>query len=184
MVQNNLLKRSDPFCAPICTGHPHYNKASTGRFVEFSSGQVKTAEKGVSRRHADADQIKPDSDEFKPMVPVEMFEQAQLKLAATKTREYAAPKTASLWLRGLVICAQFGKPMRGRSGTPTNRLKSGYVCSEYSRWATKAPSGCGHFQVEHELLESAVLDYLVEAATLKNTLKSTPQRDSRFGALA
>jgi len=148
----------------VYIGKPTYNKASTSRFAEFSGGRVTEAKRGVSRQHAEADQIEPEKDEFKPMVPVEMFEQAQAKLAATKTREYAAPKTASLWLRGLVICAQCGKPMIGQAGSPKNGLEPGYLCAEYGRWGTKAPTGCGHFRVEHVHLEAAVLDYLVEEA--------------------
>ena len=63
------------------------------------------------------------------MVDVEVFDRTQAKLATTKTRDYKAPKTAPLWLRGFVVCAQCGKPMRGQSGNclqrPPTRL---YLC--------------------------------------------------------
>jgi hypothetical protein len=112
------------------------------------------------------------------MVAPEIFDKAQAKLAVTKTRAYRAPKTASLWLRGFVVCAKCGKPMRGLSGNPGNGLQPGYVCAEYGRWGTRAPSGCGHFRVEHELLESLVLDYLTQTAPqIKALLDATTATD-------
>jgi hypothetical protein len=132
---------------PIYIGRPTYNKQSNSRFMEFTGGQVKTAERKPARRHAESDRVRPDRDEFESMVAPEIFDKAQAKLAVTKTRAYRAPKTASLWLRGFVVCAKCGKPMRGLSGNPGNGLQPGYVCAEYGRWGTRAPSGCGHFRV-------------------------------------
>ena len=163
---------------PVYVGKPTYNKQSNSRFMEFSNGQVKTAERKSFRRHAESDQIQPEQDEFKPMVDVEVFDRTQAKLATTKTRAYKAPKTAPLWLRGFVVCAQCGKPMRGQSGNACNGLQPGYICAEYGRWGTRAPSGCGHFRVEHELLESLVLDYLTQTAPhIKALLDATTATD-------
>ena len=53
---------------PVYVGKPAYNKASNGRFMEFTGGQVKTAERKPSRKHGQSDQIRPDGDEFEPMV--------------------------------------------------------------------------------------------------------------------
>jgi hypothetical protein len=146
--------------------------------MEFSNGQVKTAERKPARRHAPSDQIRPERDEFKPMVNVEVFDRAQAKLAATKTRAYKAPKTASLWLRGVVVCAKCGKPMRGLSGNPGNGLEPGYLCAEYGRWGLRAPSGCGHYRVEHDLRESLVLDYLTQTAPQVKQLLDATKADN------
>ena len=62
------------------------------------------------------------------------------------------------------MCGQCGKPMWGLWGNGRNSLAPGYICSQYRRWGKRAPSGCGHFFVEHDLLESLVLDYLTQAA--------------------
>ena len=148
---------------PIYIGKPSYNKQSNSRFMEFSNGQVRTAERKPARKHNESDQIRPDRDEFKPMMAPEVFNLAQAKLAATQKRAYQAPKTASLWLRGFVVCAKCGKPMRGLSGGE-NGFRPGYLCAEYGRWGKRAPSGCGHFRIDHELLEGIVLDYLTQTA--------------------
>ena len=146
--------------------------------MEFTGGQVKAAERKSARRHTESDQVRPDRDEFKPMVAPDVFDKAQAKLAAAKARAYRAPKTASLWLRGFVVCAKCGKPMRGLSGNPGNGLQPGYLCAEYGRWGTRAPSGCGHFRVEHDLLESLVLDYLTQTAPqIKALLDATTATD-------
>ena len=137
---------------------------SNSRFMEFTGGQVKTAERKPSRKRAEADHIRPEKQEFKPMIDPDVFDKAQAKLAATKTRAHSAPKTAGLWLKGFVVCGQCGKPMWGLWGNGRNSLAPGYICSQYRRWGKRAPSGCGHFFVEHDLLESLVLDYLTQAA--------------------
>jgi hypothetical protein len=54
--------------------------------------------------------------------------------------------------------------MWGLWGNGRNSLAPGYICSQYRRWGKRAPSGCGHFFVEHDLLESLVLDYLTQVA--------------------
>ncbi len=162
----------------VYTGRPTYNKQSSGRFMEFVGGQVKGAERKPARRHAQSDHVRPDGDEFEPMVSPKVFDKAQAKLAASKGRVRRAPKTASLWLRGFVVCAKCGKPMRGLSGNPGNGLQPGYLCAEYGRWGKRAPSGCGHFRVEHELLESLVLDYLTQTAPqVKALLDATTATD-------
>jgi len=49
---------------------------------------------------------------------------------------------------------------------------TGYLCANYGRWGTQ--TGCGHFRVEHDVLESLVLDYLTETAPqLKALLDAT-----------
>ena len=149
---------------PVYVGRPTYNKQSNSRFMEFSNGQVKTAERKPSRKRAEADHIRPEKQEFKPMIDPDVFDKAQAKLVATKTRAHSAPKTAGLWLKGFVVCGQCGKPMWGLWGNGRNSLAPGYICSQYRRWGKRAPSGCGHFFVEHDLLESLVLDYLTQAA--------------------
>jgi hypothetical protein len=163
---------------PVYVGRPTYNKQSNSRFMEFSNGQVKTAARKPARKRAENDQIRPEKPEFKPLIDLEVFDKAQAKLAATKTRAYQAPKTASLWLRGFVVCAKCGKPMRGLSGNPGNGLQPGYLCAEYGRWGTRAPSGCGHYRIDHDLLESLVLDYLTQTAPqVKVLLDATTATD-------
>ncbi|MBN2021587.1 MAG: recombinase family protein [Pirellulales bacterium] len=160
---------------PVYTGHPTYNKQSNSRFMEFSGGQVRTAERKPARPRDKTDQVRPEQQEFKPLVAPEVFEKAQAKLTATKTRTYRAPKTAHLWLKGFLICSKCDKPMRAQSGNKSNGLAPGYICSEYARWGTRNPTGCGHFRVEHDEVESLVFDYLVEVAPQLNSLSDATQ---------
>jgi DNA invertase Pin-like site-specific DNA recombinase len=164
---------------PVYIGRPTYNKQSNSRFMEFADHQVKSPDRSKpARKHAESDQIRPDKEEFAPIIDQATWDKAQAKLAATKTRAYRAPKTAHLWLKGFVVCAKCGKPMRGQSGNRRNGLQPGYLCAEYGRWGTRAPSGCGHFRVEHELLESLVLDYLTQTAPqIKALLDATTATD-------
>ena len=162
---------------PVYIGRPTYNKESAGRFMEFSNGQVRAVDSKTRRRHKD-DQIAPDEDEFPPIVPPEAFKKAQAKLTATKKRAYRAPKNAHLWLKGFITCSKCGKPMRAQSGNERNGLAPGYICAEYGRWGSRAPSGCGHYRVEHDLVEEVVLDYLADVAPqLKALLDATEATD-------
>lgn len=149
---------------PLYVGDPAYNKRSDSRFMEFREGHVKAASRKTYRKHGESDQIRPEKPEFAAMVDPEVFEKAQAKLAAIKTREYRAAKPACLWLKEFVVCAKCGKPMKAQPGNQRNGLSPGYLCSEYGRWGTRAPSGCACFRVEHDLLESLVLDYLTQTA--------------------
>jgi len=163
---------------PVYIGRPTYNKESGGRFMEFSGGQVRTAERKTDRPRDKADQISPDQDEFSPIVDPEVFEKARAKLAATKKRAYRAPKTACLWFKGFLVCSKCDKPMRAQFGNKRNGVAPGYICAEYGRWGSHAPSGCGHFRVEHDLIEAMVLDYLVEVAPqIKTLLDATEATD-------
>lgn len=132
---------------PVYVGRPTYNRQSNSRFMEFAGGQVKAAERKPARKRAQDDQIRPERSEFKPMIDPEVFDKAQAKLAGTKERAYKTPKTASLWLRGFVVCAKCGKPMRGLSGNPGNGLHPGCLCAEYGRWGKRAPFGRSPFPV-------------------------------------
>src|SRR3972149_3394561 len=53
---------------PLYTGKPAYNKQSNSRFMEFSNGQIKTAERKPARRHDKVDQIQPEQNDFPPIV--------------------------------------------------------------------------------------------------------------------
>lgn len=164
---------------PVYSGQIVYNKQSQSRFVEWTNGQVKSADRSkAARKKSESDQIRPEKPEFPPIIEPEVFDKAQAKLAARKIRDYRASKTANLWLKGFVICANCGKPMRAQSGNSRNGLTPGYTCAEYSRWGVRNPSGCGHFRVEHEVIESLVLDYLTAVSPqLKGFLDATQATD-------
>jgi len=49
---------------------------------------------------------------------------------------------------------------------------------EYARWGNRNPTECGHFRVEHDEIESLVLDYLVDVAPqIKSLLDATVAND-------
>lgn len=93
-------------------------------------------------------------------------------------QRYRTPKTAHLWLKGFVVCSKCNKPMRAQSGNKRNCLAPGYVCAEYARWGSRSPSGCGHFRVEHEEIESLVLDYMTETAPQLKALLDASKADN------
>ena len=148
---------------PVYVGRPTYNKQSNSRFMEFTGGQVKTAERKPSRKRAEADHIRPEKQEFKPMIDPDVFDKAQAKLAATKTRAHG-PEDRRLMAQGVrgvwaVRQAHVG-PVGQRPQLAGPRLHLLAI----SALGQTPPSGCGHFFVEHDLLESLVLDYLTQAA--------------------
>jgi DNA invertase Pin-like site-specific DNA recombinase len=154
---------------PVYVGRPTYNKASQGRFMEFVDGQVKTASRSkTTRKRSGSDQICPDAPEFQPIVEQEVFDKAQAKLAAAKKRTIRAPNTVHMWLKGFVVCAKCGKPMRIHG--------QAYRCSNYCRWGKR--SDCGNFEVEHDLLENLVLDYLVDEAPKLKALMDASTADN------
>ena len=73
--------------------------------------------------------------------------------------------------------------MRSQLGNGRNNLAPGYICAEYARWGTRNPTGCGHFRVEHDEVESLVLDYLVEQVPqLKALVDATNATDVEAAA--
>jgi DNA invertase Pin-like site-specific DNA recombinase len=154
---------------PVYLGLPTYNKVSSSRFMEFVDGQVKTAERSKSsRKRTDPDQIRSDSPEFPPIIDQVTFDKAQAKLVAAKKRTYRVPNTVQMWLKGFVVCGKCGKPMRIQSAY--------YLCSNYCRFGTR--SGCGHFRVEHDVVENLVLDYLTDTAPQLKALMDASVADN------
>ena len=148
---------------PVYVGRPTYNKQSNSRFMEFTGGQVKTAERKPSRKRAEADHIRPEKQEFKPMIDPDVFDKAQAKLAATKTRAYS-PEDRRLMAQGLRGVWAVRQAHVGAVGQRPQLAGSRLHLLAISALGQTRPSGCGHFFVEHDLLESLVLDYLTQAA--------------------
>jgi hypothetical protein len=153
----------------VYRGRPIFNKASSSRFMEYVDGQVKTANRTkVSRKRDESDQIRSEEQEFPPIIDGEVFGKAQAKLAAAKKRTYRAPNTVQMWLKGYVYCATCLKSMR--------ISQTHYLCSSYCRHGTR--SGCGHFRVEHDVVEKLVLDYLTETAPQLKALLDASTADN------
>ena len=113
------------------------------------------------------------------MVDAEVFDKAQAKLAATEDPRLQGPQDRLPLARGLRgLCHSAASRCGGCPAIAGNGLEPGYICAEYGRWGNRAPSGCGHFRVEHDLLESLVLDYLTQTAPqIKALLDATTATD-------
>ena len=166
---------------PIYIGYPTSNKRGNGRHKEFVNGQEQPVPQVngralTARKREPSDWWQPTEAEFSPIVPKELFEQAQSKIAC-RSRQHGnpnrkPPRTASFWLRGFVVCAHCGLPMRAWN-SPGYRS---YFCSSYGTYGKVNPTGCRSNRVKAELIEKIVEDFLdrtgVKASTLLKTSES------------
>jgi hypothetical protein len=166
---------------PAYLGYPTWNKASNSRFMEFCGGQIKTVNgQKTGRKRAEADQFRPDEPEYAPLTDQETWDKVQNKLLALGEKYRApkrAPRTAELWLRGLMVCGCCGKPMRAYIGSKDNGQPPGYSCASYMRFGKRNPFGCKQHHVPHDLAEALVLDYLTQTAPQIKSLLDAAEAD-------
>jgi hypothetical protein len=153
---------------PTYIGRMPWNRHSTAKYVEFRNGQKKVVEKcdfGVWRKRDRKDWVL-SRPLFEPMVPLDMFEAAQLKMDKHKTHK--SPRSPQMWLSGLLFCGHCGQPMR--SNVARRKKKRGtkktaymYVCSTYSKNILTGKRTCERHYVHHEDAEQAIRQYLDDA---------------------
>ena len=157
---------------PACIGLPCYNKYGGGRFWEFIGGEMRTVAKDRGRvksgRVRDkSDWIGPEKPLYKPLVPVERFNRVQRKLEQS-SKEYTSkvkprsPRTASFWLRNLLICSGCNRPMRAWNANNNGNPYRSYFCSNYGEYGIENPTHCQSNRIKAELLETIVETYLAE----------------------
>ncbi|MCX7428985.1 MAG: recombinase zinc beta ribbon domain-containing protein, partial [Planctomycetia bacterium] len=158
-----------------------WNRAGNSRFMEYCDGHVQgvNGQKNVRKRLA-TDWLCPEKPEYRPLIAQETWDKVQVKAAALHDKYRApttAPRTAELWLRGLVVCGWCGKPMRAYVGSKTNNQPPGYSCSGYMQHGKRNPHGCKQHHVPHEFLERLVLDYLTTTAPEVKSLLDAAEAD-------
>jgi hypothetical protein len=113
------------------------------------------------KHHEREDWIMPKEAIFQPIVDPDVFERVQKKIAALPEKK-RSPKSASMWLAGLVYCANCGRAMCGKKDTRTGKPQ--YICSTYvNARGPRAKCGCTCNIVAHDLIEEKLRGYLAEA---------------------
>jgi hypothetical protein len=159
---------------PAYIGKPASNKKGAGRHWEYVDGAM-SAVKAVkgriksSRTRKREDWILPDKPVYPPIVPVELFDKVQAKLARHSQELKAngpkpkSPRVASFWLRNILYCSNCGKPLRcWNEHYGDNHTYRSYFCPTYGTYGIKNPTNCGPNRVKAELAEGLVDKYLEE----------------------
>ncbi|MFN6190227.1 MAG: recombinase family protein [Planctomycetia bacterium] len=159
---------------PAYVGHPCINKRGGSRYWEYVDGQlipvrsIKGRIKGGRKRKRE-DHVGPSTPVFDPLVPPDLFEQAQRRLEA-RSRAYRekvpatkAPRVAAFWLRNLLICAGCNAPMRACNSHGAKAPYRSYSCGTYGTVGRQNKAGCRSNRIKAEVLEGLVDRYLAEA---------------------
>lgn len=140
---------------PLYVGKMSWSKLGSSRFYERAAdGGLRAVEaKGFRRRPATDWVISPQL--FSPVVDEELFDRVQKKLAAAKGAT-KAPRSADLWLAGLVFCGHCGRRMRAHNMRGCKR----YICSTHTKIASTGSSTCNTNSISHQQLEGCVREHL------------------------
>jgi hypothetical protein len=151
---------------PIAVGKPAYNKQASSLYAELADGRINTdpprrgpTKPQVARRRERSEWITPREPVFSPLVPVELFEAAQMKLGSM-AKVARAPRSDTLWLAGLVYCAKCGHPMVGWYYPKDRGCPSSYACSQYRKLGKHNPSGCLHHRCSQTRVEKLLDRYM------------------------
>jgi len=120
---------------------------------------------------APEDWIIPRNRLFDPIVSPELFEKVQDKLKQEPGRHRRNPRSAALWLAGLVYCGNCGGLMHGvmvKSVSKTKTKKYGtYVCGTANKWTgPKAECSCKKYRVSQRIIENYLRGFLGETGPL------------------
>ncbi len=162
---------------PIYLGYYTWNKRHSGKFNRFADGHV------MQEFNYDEEQSKNDPADwiqserlFKPLVDQKTWNAVQAKLAK-RTKRGKAPRSAALYLAGLVYCGKCGKPMVAGQGrkTKSKARKDGstgeryeYFCGTYhkaARTGRVASCSCRRNGVFQDELETLIEQWLRETGT-------------------
>jgi DNA invertase Pin-like site-specific DNA recombinase/uncharacterized coiled-coil protein SlyX len=142
---------------PIYIGYQRWNSNGQGRFHEFIGGK----ESQVTDTHGRRERLKEDwvlseRQLFKPMISMEIWEATQGKIERNPPKR-RDPKSADLWLTGLLFCSHCGQPMRGMK-RPT---RCEYFCGSYASNGTNKE--CLRHCINHKVAEEYIQKYLKES---------------------
>jgi DNA invertase Pin-like site-specific DNA recombinase len=146
---------------PIYLGYYAWNKLPCGKFTRFKDGQLVPIANHRRRttKHAPGDWVQ-SHRLFEPLIDRPLWETVQRKLASRKVRA-KAPRSAALYLAGLVVCGHCGRRM---VAGPISR-GAHYVCGSWHkavRQGKRTLSGCLRNSVKQEVLQAYIDKYLAE----------------------
>lgn len=161
-----------------------WNKNSHGRHQEFKGGKYVAPEKRAGkkpkagRKHPEEDWTFP-AVEGTGLIDKELFDKAQEHLAGSKKKKPNAPRSADLYLSGLVYCGRCGEKMVGR-----NQFGTGYVCQNYIRLGKQNLTGCQLHRVLQADLEAVIGKYLDDSAKRVEALIDSSEIDRAGDAIS
>ena len=143
---------------PAYIGLPAWGKSTQGRFAEWRGGIRVVKGAKIFRRHAKEDWVFPKQRVFDPIVPETTWKRVQQKL--TRARKHRAPRSADLWLSGLLVCAGCGKAMRGAKRKRVNVATFEYFCSSYAHGVENCT--CQRNGVPQTVIENYISEFLAD----------------------
>lgn len=170
---------------PAYVGLPTYNKQAASRFYEYVGGKVQEVARvngkpKMGRKRGAEDFIQPDRPEYKPLIPIAVWEKAQRKLTESSMKPRGTPRVADLWLRPFLVCGHCGKTMRASEGKYKGSTYPSYFCGTYGTFGKGKGNtkGCWCHRVKHDLLERIIADYLDSVAPqIRALLSASEGRD-------
>lgn len=151
---------------PAYIGKPAWNKFGQGDFLEdLGEGPQKVVPVRGRRTRAKIAWVLPAEPVFSPIISEDVWRRVQEKLEQPVKRR--APKTAELWLAGLVHCAHCGVRMRGQK----RQRYSQFLCQTGDRRKMGVKDvPCLRNTLHHEVVEDVVKRWLAETGRSIDTL--------------
>lgn len=162
---------------PTYIGFPAWNKHNGGGYTEWRNGTRLTRTPGKRKDHEKADWVMPNNPLFEPVIDRATWDRVQQKLDQECPVKRRAPKSAKLWMSGLVYCAKCGQPMSGKIETHSRRPV--YICSSYLRFdGPRRDSPCQINVVAQETIERLLGEYLKDTEIDLGRLSAAQDRPS------
>jgi hypothetical protein len=144
---------------PAYIGSVRFNNKTQAEFTKFDGEKLVTVEnpgrKGKKKTKAGAPIIV--ENRHPPIIDRPTWDRVQAKLVNRRTRPQP-PRRDTLWLRGVLVCAQCGKAMH--TFTNPSKAKFGYICASYYRYnQTRSRldfTGCTRNWISHVEAEKIV----------------------------
>jgi len=103
----------------VLIGKPAWNKKSRSRFRHIENGRIVPTDeemKEMLRVNCKEDWYQGDEPIFDPVIPTELFDTLQQKLQLRRrSSPKRSPKSETLWLGGLFVCAETNRKLAGNS---------------------------------------------------------------------
>ena len=145
-------------------GKPSWNKSGQGVYFEDDGTAIKPVQTSKDRRKPKTAWYMPEEAIFDPIIDQDTWYKVQAKLDQPKKKRN--PKTAEMWLAGLVVCAGCGLRMRGQK----RKHFCQFLCQTGDRRRIGKPGSCMRNTVHHDMIEEVIDKYLAEVGIALETL--------------
>jgi DNA invertase Pin-like site-specific DNA recombinase len=162
------------------TGSTVDGKRSSANYFERRDGQivpvVKVGDKAKGGRNRDPEDWSFCQEQRPALISRAQWDEAQRLLAEAPKRQATRKSDASMWMSGLVVCADCNQPMWNTKQRISGHDSGSYFCKSYGayrrvRRAGPIPQGlCRHNLTPHDTLEQVVKRYLADVGKRLDTL--------------